>query len=103
MSQRSAALAQWDDHETHDNCYSGQILGQEQSECLVRGGRDVHDCAAHHYSPERASFTDYPSQSPRGGNQFFGHTNIAADGRLTLSLRDLTGAVLWPMPLESDT
>lgn len=101
---------------------------------------DVHYCAAHHYSPERASFTDfdpfweivagpiasgsfgpnaldatfgpkvvfskfadYPSQSPRGGNQFFGHADIAADGRLTLSLRDLTGAVLWSMPLESDT
>ena len=85
---------------------------------------DVHYCAAHHYSPERAAFTDfrpfwefvagpinagtfgpnemdatfgprvdfvksanYPNQSPRGGNQFFGHADIADDGTLTVTLR----------------
>ncbi|NUR06784.1 MAG: alkaline phosphatase [Nocardioidaceae bacterium] len=98
---------------------------------------DVHYCAAHHYSPERASFTDfdpfweivagpiaagtfgpnqmdatfgpevvfskvadYPNQSPRGGNQFFGHADIAADGRLTLSLRNSAGTVLWTRTLD---
>ncbi|NHN56955.1 alkaline phosphatase [Calidifontibacter sp. DB0510] len=98
---------------------------------------DVHYCAAHHYAPERAAFTDfdpfweivagpiaagsfgpndldatfgpkvvfqktadYPNQSPRGGNQFFGHIAIADDGRLTASLRNSAGAVLWSQDLE---
>lgn len=98
---------------------------------------DVHYCAAHHYSPERAGFTDFdpfwefvagpiaagtfgpneldgtfgpevvfskyaavPNESPRVGNQFFGHADIADDGRLTMSLRDLTGRVLFSKELE---
>ncbi len=98
---------------------------------------DVHYCAANHYDPSRASFTDfdpfwefvagpiaagtfgpndldatfgprtvfsraadYPNQSPRGGNQFFGHCAIAADGALTVSLRDLRGTVLWSTVLD---
>ncbi|WP_341927917.1 alkaline phosphatase D family protein, partial [Nocardioides psychrotolerans] len=43
-----------------------------------------------------------PTESPRKGNQFFGHAAIATDGRLTMSLRDLTGAVLWSTDLEPD-
>jgi alkaline phosphatase D len=35
-----------------------------------------------------------------GRNQFFGHADIAADGRLTLSLRDIAGEVLWSQGLE---
>jgi len=98
---------------------------------------DVHYCAAHHYSPERAGFTDfdpfwevvagpinagtfgpseldgtfgpevvfskvadYPNQSPRGGNQFFGHVAIDGAGLLTVSLRDAGGTVLWEQELE---
>ncbi|KQT94116.1 alkaline phosphatase [Marmoricola sp. Leaf446] len=98
---------------------------------------DVHYCAAHHYSPERATSTDfdpfwevvagpinagtfgpsrldgtfgprqvfaraadYPNQSPRGGNQFFGHVDIARSGLLTVSLRDARGTVLWTRDLE---
>ncbi|GAB2694905.1 alkaline phosphatase D family protein [Thalassiella azotivora] len=98
---------------------------------------DVHYCAAHHYDPSRAAFTDFdpfwevvagpiaagtfgpnqldgtfgprvefsraadrPNQSPRGGNQFFGHCAVAADGVLTVSLRDLHGTVLWSRDLE---
>ena len=41
----------------------------------------------------------YPNQSPRGGNQFFGHCTIAADGALTVSLRNQAGAVLWSTDL----
>ena len=98
---------------------------------------DVHYCAAHHYDPARAAFTDfdpfweivagpiaagtfgpndldatfgpkvefskvadYPNQSPRGGNQFFGHCEISAEGLLIVSLRDQAGAVLWRKSLE---
>jgi alkaline phosphatase D len=98
---------------------------------------DVHYCAAHHYSPERAAFTDFdpfweivagpvnagtfgpneldatfgpkvvfskvadhPNQSPRGGNQFFGHVAIDTDGSLRVSLRNTAGAVLWSQDLE---
>jgi len=98
---------------------------------------DVHYCAAHHYDPARAGFTDFdpfwefvagpiaagtfgpnaldatfgpevvfsmyaatPNESPRHGNQFFGHASIAADGVLTMSLRDLTGATLWSKDLH---
>lgn len=97
---------------------------------------DVHYCAAHHYDPSRAAFTDfdpfwevvagpiaagtfgpnaldltfgprvefskvadYPNQSPRHGNQFFGHASIARDDVLTVSLRDQSGAVLWSKDL----
>lgn len=34
------------------------------------------------------------------GNQFFGHADIADDGRLTMSLRGLTGRVLFSKELE---
>lgn len=98
---------------------------------------DVHYCAANHYDPARAGFTDfdpfwefvagpiaagtfgpnaldatfgpetvfskvadYPNQSPRGGNQFFGHAAIAADGPMTVSLRDLHGTTLWSRTLD---
>ncbi len=98
---------------------------------------DVHYCAAHHYDPARAAFTDfdpfwelvagpiaagtfgpnqldatfgpkvefskaadYPNQSPRGGNQFFGHCRIDPNGLLTVSLQDVSGAVLWTRSLE---
>lgn len=98
---------------------------------------DVHYCAAHHYDPSRAGFTDFdpfweivagpiaagtfgpnqldmtfgpevvfskyadrPNQSPRHGNQFFGHVAIDADGLFTVSLRDLAGTVLWSKELE---
>lgn len=102
---------------------------------------DVHYTAAHHYSPERAAFTDFDpfwefvsgpvaagtfatkdavldatfgpevvysrgnettawSQSPRAGNQFFGHVAIAADGLLTVTLYDGLGAALWSRSLE---
>lgn len=100
---------------------------------------DVHYCAAHHYDPARAAFTDfdpfweivagpiaagtfgpndldptfgpkvefskvadYPNQSPRGGNQFFGHCAIADDGVLVASLRDVSGTVLWSRRLEPE-
>ena len=98
---------------------------------------DVHYCAAHHYDPSRAGFTDFdpfwefvagpiaagtfgpneldgtfgpevvfskyaatPNESPRLGNQFFGHAAIAADGLLTMSLRDLSGSTLWSTDLQ---
>ncbi|MFL6135885.1 MAG: alkaline phosphatase D family protein [Nocardioidaceae bacterium] len=98
---------------------------------------DVHYCAANHYDPSRASFTDFDpfweivagpiaagtfgpneldmtfgpetvfskaadfqNQSPRGGNQFFGHVAIAQDGALTVSLRDIRGTTLWSHTLE---
>ncbi len=98
---------------------------------------DVHYCAAHHYSPERAAFTDfdpfweivagpvnaggfgpnkldatfgpeavfvkpadYANQSPRGGNQFFGHVAIDRPGALTVSLRNTAGTVLWSRTME---
>jgi alkaline phosphatase D len=100
---------------------------------------DVHYCAAHHYDPARAAFTDFdpfwefvagpiaagtfgpnqldatfgpevafskyaaaPNESPRTGNQFFGHAAIDADGLLTVSLRDLSGAVLYTKELEPE-
>ena len=100
---------------------------------------DVHYCAAHHYSPERAAFTDFapfwefvagpinagtfgpnemdgtfgprvdfvksadhPNQSPRGGNQFFGHADIADDGTLTVTLRDAQGTVLYTRELSPE-
>jgi alkaline phosphatase D len=43
-----------------------------------------------------------PDESPRRGDQFFGHVDIAPDGVLTASLRDLSGAVLWRRDLEPD-
>ncbi|WP_121253772.1 alkaline phosphatase D family protein [Nocardioides ferulae] len=49
-----------------------------------------------------AQAADRPNQSPRAGNQFFGHCDIGADGRMTVSLRDLTGAVLWSTDLEPE-
>lgn len=100
---------------------------------------DVHYCAAHHYSPERAAFTDFapfwefvagpinagtfgpnemdgtfgprvdfvksadhPNQSPRGGNQFFGHADIADDGTLTVTLRDAQGTVLYTREMSPE-
>ncbi|HYO39416.1 MAG TPA: alkaline phosphatase D family protein [Nocardioidaceae bacterium] len=138
------------DQEGIANDDSGRPLGKERELARVlsafkrRGVRntvwitaDVHYCAAHHYDPARASFTDfdpfwevvagpihagtfgpndldgtfgpeavftkaadYPNQSPRHGNQFFGHAQIDAHGRLSLSLRDQGGAVLWTKELE---
>ena len=98
---------------------------------------DVHYCAADHYDPVRAPFTDfdpfwafvtgpiaagtfgphqpdgtfgpetvfskvadYPNQSPRDVNQFFGHVAVATDGAMTVSLRDLHGTVLWDRTLD---
>jgi alkaline phosphatase D len=98
---------------------------------------DVHYCAAHHYDPSRAAFTDfdpfweivagpinagafgpnaldgtfgprvefqkvadYPNQSPRTGNQFFGHVAIDGAGELTVSLRNARGSVLWRKELQ---
>lgn len=49
---------------------------------------------------EFAKVADYPNQSPRGGNQFFGHCAIAADGALTVSLRNLEGTTLWSTTME---
>lgn len=98
---------------------------------------DVHYCAAHHYDPARAAFTDFdpfwefvagpiaagtfgpndldatfgpevvfsrhaatPNESPRRGHQFFGHVAVDDDGAMTVSLRDLGGAVLFSQDLE---
>ena len=104
---------------------------------------DVHYTAAHHYSPERAAFTDFDpfwefvsgpaaagtfatkdevldgtfgpevvfskgnettawTQSPRAGNQFFGHVAIDAAGTLTVTLYDGSGAALWTRTLEPE-
>ena len=43
-----------------------------------------------------------PNESPRAGNQFFGHAAIDAAGVLTVSLRDLSGAVLYRKALEPE-
>lgn len=40
-----------------------------------------------------------PNESPRVGNQFFGHADIDAAGLLTVSLRDTGGAVLFTQEL----
>ncbi|MFC7492724.1 MULTISPECIES: alkaline phosphatase D family protein [unclassified Nocardioides] len=102
---------------------------------------DVHYTAAHHYSPDRAAFSDFDpfwefvsgplaagtfatkdavldgtfgpevvfskgnetptwAQSPRAGNQFFGHVAIDAAGLLTVTLHDGSGAALWSRALE---
>ncbi|MFC7492770.1 MULTISPECIES: alkaline phosphatase D family protein [unclassified Nocardioides] len=98
---------------------------------------DVHYCAAHHYDPARAGFTDFdpfwefvagpvaagtfgPNQldgtfgpvvdfqkagarsneSPRVGNQFFGHVDIDDAGLMTVSLRDIGGQVLYTRELQ---
>lgn len=98
---------------------------------------DVHYCAAHHYAPERAAFTDFapfwefvagpinagtfgpgkldatfgpevvfqkyparPNESPRTGNQFFGHVDIDDSGLFTASLRDLRGTVLFSQEIQ---
>lgn len=101
---------------------------------------DVHFTAAHHYSPDRAVFTDFdpfwefvsgpiassafgtkdvdrtfgayqyfargsdaPSRrAPRRDRTFVGYAAIAADGTLTVELRDATGAVLWTIDLEPE-
>ncbi len=129
--------------ESFANRDGGRPLGRELELAKVLRGlkgvpnivwitADVHYCAAHHYSPERAQFTDfdpfweivagpvnagtfgpnemdatfgpkvvfskvadYPNQSPRGGNQFFGHVAIDRPGQLTASLRNTAGDVLW--------
>ena len=98
---------------------------------------DVHYCAAHHYAPERAAFTDFTpfwefvagpisaggfgpnqldptfgprvdfmshgttNQSPRTGEaHYFGHVDIAADGVMTVSLRNINGRVLYRRELQ---
>ncbi|WP_196780781.1 alkaline phosphatase D family protein [Nocardioides sambongensis] len=105
---------------------------------------DVHYTAAHHYSPERAAFTDFDpfwefvsgpvaaspfwtkdadldrtfgpevvfsqgesevgklDTAPRPENQYFGQLEIAADGLLTVTLRDGAGTALWRRGLEPD-
>lgn len=45
---------------------------------------------------------DYPGQSPRGGNQFFGHADIDRHGTLVVSLRDQAGSVLWSRTLDPE-
>ena len=105
---------------------------------LVLLTADVHYTAAHHYSPERAAFSDFepfwefvsgplnagafgpnpldatfgpravfeaappaPNTGPSQGFQFFGH--VAVDGAtraMTVTLRDLDGAVLFTQVLE---
>ncbi|SDE06657.1 alkaline phosphatase D family protein [Auraticoccus monumenti] len=42
---------------------------------------------------------DYPNQSPRGGNQFFGHAAISAEAEMTVGLRDTAGQTLWETTL----
>lgn len=42
---------------------------------------------------------DYAGQSPRGGNQFFGHASFDADGELTVGLRSSAGETLWETTL----
>jgi alkaline phosphatase D len=104
---------------------------------------DVHYTAAHHYSPERAAYTDFDPfwefvsgplaaetfprkdglldqtfgpqvvfskgndsplrQSPRDGNQFFGHLGIDAAGALTVTLHEASGVALWRRTLEPET
>ncbi len=134
--------------ESVSNADPGAPLGRELELARVLRGlkgvpnvvwitADVHYCAAHHYSPERARFTDfdpfweivagpinagtfgpnqldatfgpkvvfskvadYPNQSPRGGNQFFGHVAIGDDGSFTVSLRNTAGTVLWSRELD---
>ena len=136
--------------ESISNGDPGRPLGREQELARVLRGlkgvsnvlwvtADVHYCAAHHYSPERASFTDfdpfweivagpinaggfgpnqldatfgpeavfvkpadYANQSPRGGNQFFGHVAIDRPGRLTVSLRNTAGTVLWSRGMDPE-
>ncbi len=101
---------------------------------------DVHYTAAHHYSPERAAYTEFEPfwefvsgplqaetfprkdglldrtfgpevvfskgndstrrQSPRDGNQFFGHLAIDAAGAMTVTLHEASGAALWRRTLE---
>lgn len=101
---------------------------------------DVHYTAAHHYSPDRAAFTDFTPfwefvsgplaaetfprkdglldqtfgpqvvfskgndsprrQSPRDGNQFFGHLATDAAGALTVTLHESSGVALWKKTLE---
>ncbi|CAB4730592.1 MAG: alkaline phosphatase [Actinobacteria bacterium] len=41
-------------------------------------------------------------QSPRAGNQFFGHVAIAATGELTVTLHDGSGAALWSRTLDPE-
>ncbi len=41
-------------------------------------------------------------QSPRDGNQFFGHVAIAADGLLTVTLYDGGGVALWTRDLDPE-
>jgi alkaline phosphatase D len=52
---------------------------------------------------EFSKVADYANQSPRGGNQFFGHCALAGDGTLTVSLRDLSGSVLWSKTLQPES
>ncbi|WP_088818282.1 alkaline phosphatase D family protein [Kytococcus aerolatus] len=132
------------------NADAGKPLGREQEIAWVLKAikdagiqnvvwltADVHYCAAHHYSPERAAFTEFdpfwefvagpinagtfgpndldgtfgphldfvkhagePNESPRVGNQFFGHVAIDEAGSFTVSLRDAEGAVLYTRTLQ---
>ncbi|OFS15836.1 alkaline phosphatase [Kytococcus schroeteri] len=134
------------------NADAGRPLGREQEiaqvlQAIARHDiknvvwltADVHYCAAHHYDPARASFTDFapfwefvagpvnagtfgpndldgtfgprvdfqkhagePNESPRVGNQFFGHVAIDEAGQFTVSLRDAQGAVLYTRTLQPE-
>ncbi|MBB4967942.1 alkaline phosphatase D [Saccharothrix violaceirubra] len=98
---------------------------------------DVHYSAAHHYSPDRATFQDFDpfwefvsgplhagafgpntldptfgpqavfvsappaaNTTPLDGFQHFGEVEVAADGRLTVWLRDIKGRSLWSTTLD---
>jgi len=50
-----------------------------------------------------ANGTDGDSFSPRMGKQFFGHVEIAADGRFRVKLRNTGGEVLWSRDLEPES
>lgn len=46
--------------------------------------------------------SDGLSDPPTAGKQFFGQLRIAADGALTVNLRDVAGSVLWSRVLEPE-
>jgi alkaline phosphatase D len=141
-----------DDRDGYANHDDGTPAGREAELARVLSGfrahgvrnvvwvtADVHYAAAHHYAPERASYTDFDpfwefvagpiagstfpvkdvdrtfgarvvfakgpdgeADSPRQGNQFFGHVEIARSGAMTVRLCDVRGNVLWSRVLEPE-